>query len=37
MKIVSYVSLVIDKWNGTLPQFTGSNAVPFINVNKSKE
>jgi prohibitin 2 len=22
----------IDKWNGTLPQFTGGGAVPFLNL-----
>jgi prohibitin 1 len=24
----------IDKWNGTLPQFTGGGALPFINIDK---
>ena len=26
-------SKALDRWNGTLPQFTGGGAVPFINVN----
>lgn len=29
-KLVQYRA--IDKWNGTLPQYTGGGAVPFINV-----
>lgn len=29
-KLVQYRA--IDKWNGTLPTFTGSGAVPFVNV-----
>ena len=24
----------IEKWNGELPQFNGSSALPFINLNK---
>jgi len=30
-------SKALDRWNGTLPQFTGGGAVPFINVNPEGE
>lgn len=33
-ELVQYKAL--EKWDGTLPKMTGSNAVPFVNVDPSK-
>ncbi len=34
-ELVQYRAL--DKWDGVLPRMTGSNAVPFVNVDPSKQ